>query len=125
MLTILVALTIVFFFGMRLIGLVAPERVSVINGVPELTREGRNEVRAVYGGFGIAIAVVLSAAWLDPGLRPGVAIAVAAALLGMAAGRLVAALIERPTRFYPSWFYCAVESAMAFVLIAWSSLAGT
>lgn len=32
------------------------------------------------------------------------------------AGRLVSAMIERPGRFYPSWFYCLLELAMAAVL---------
>jgi hypothetical protein len=47
-------------------------------------------------------------------------IAVAAALFGMAGGRIVAALIERATRYYPSWFYCAAETAMALVLWSWA-----
>lgn len=118
--TALVLVVIVFFFGMGLVGLATPERISAIFGVPELTPDGRNEVRAVYGGFGIAIAVALTAAWFDPTLRPGVAIAVAAALFGMAGGRIVAALIERPAHVYPSWFFCVSETAMAIVLWSWA-----
>jgi hypothetical protein len=37
-------------------------------------------------------------------------VAVAAALLGMAFGRLVARAFERPTAFYPSWFYFWIET---------------
>ncbi|MFF5258786.1 hypothetical protein ACFY4C_07555 [Actinomadura viridis] len=32
-----------------------------------------------------------------------------AALLGMAFGRLAARVVERPSAFYPSWFYFWVE----------------
>lgn len=42
----------------------------------------------------------------------------AIALAGMAAGRLVAAAIERPASFYPSWFYFTAETAMELVLLA-------
>jgi hypothetical protein len=87
-------------------------------GTTSLTADGRNEVRAVYGGFGIAVAALLVATARSPALRPGVLAAVAVALLGMAAGRVIAALAERPDRFYPCWFYCVVEAALAGVLLA-------
>jgi hypothetical protein len=118
MLTVLVGGVIGFFLLMGLLALAAPERISLIHGVRELTPEGRNEIRAVYGGFGVAIAGLLGWAATLPVYRPGVFLAVAAALAGMAGGRLVAALIERPRRFYPSWFYLALETAMAAVLYA-------
>jgi hypothetical protein len=44
--------------------------------------------------------------------------AIATALAGMAGGRLVAALVERPRRFYPCWFYALAEALMAAVLLA-------
>ncbi|MFM7212884.1 MAG: DUF4345 family protein, partial [Actinomycetota bacterium] len=55
----------------------------------------RSEVRAVYGGFGLAIAGVLVYAAIDTDLREGIALTVAIALFGMAAGRLVSAAIDR------------------------------
>jgi membrane associated rhomboid family serine protease len=72
----------------------------------------------VYGGFGIAVGVVLLVATASPALRPGVYVALAAALGGMAGGRLVAAVVERPRGFYPCWFYCLAEMLMAAVLVA-------
>ena len=111
-----VVAVIAFFLLMGLVALATPERISVIHGTPVLTPVGRNEIRAVYGGFGVAIAALLAVSWSSPVLRPGAFVAVAVALAGMAAGRVVAALIERPTRFYPSWFYFLVETAMASVL---------
>ena len=118
MLTVLTGGVIAFFLLMGLLALAAPERIALIHGVRELRPEGRNEIRAVYGGFGVVIAGVLSWAASIPVYRPGVFLAVAVALGGMASGRLVAAVIERPRRFYPSWFYFALETAMAAVLYA-------
>ena len=41
--------------------------------------------------------------------REGILITVAAALAGMAFGRLVSGLLDRPKAFYPNWFYFIVE----------------
>jgi hypothetical protein len=112
------AVLVVFFLGMGVLALAAPERILGPFGLPSLTPEGRNEVRAVYGGFGVAMAAVLASAAGSPRIAPGVFLTVGAALAGMAAGRLVAALVERPRGFYPCWFYCAVEALGAAVLFA-------
>ena len=108
----------VFFVGMGILALAAPERITAIFGTTGLTADGRNEVRAVYGGFGVAVGVLLWVAASSPALRAGVYVAVAASLGGMAAGRLIAAVFERPGRFYPCWFYCFAEALMAAVLLA-------
>ena len=114
----MVTVVAAFFVGMGLLALAAPERIPAIFGTTGLTAEGRNEVRAVYGGFGVAVGVLLMAAAASPALRPGVYAAIAASLAGMAVGRLVAAVVERPGRFYPCWFYCLAEALMATVLVA-------
>jgi len=116
LLSIAVDLVIVFFVGMGLLALVSPESISRIHGTPTLTPAGRNEIRAVYGGFGLAVAAMLVLALYAPALRAGVLLAVAASLAGMAGGRVLAALVERPTAFYPSWFYFGLETAMAVIL---------
>ena len=108
----------VFFVAMGAIALVAPERIVAPFGTAGLTADGRNEVRAVYGGFGVAMGVLLVVALGHPALRSGVFVAVATALAGMAGGRLVAAGVERPVRFYPCWFYAVVEALMAALLLA-------
>jgi hypothetical protein len=117
MLSVAVDLVIVFFVGMGLVALVSPEAVSRTYGMPTLTPAGRNEVRAVYGGFGLAVAAMLVLALYTPALRAGVLLAMAASLAGMAGGRVLAALVEQPTAFYPSWFFCVVETAMAVTLL--------
>jgi len=116
MLTIAVWIVIVFFAGMGLLGLASPESITRTFGTPILTDAGRNEVRAVYGGFGIAVAAVLVVALGNPALRAGIMLTIAASLAGMAAGRLVAGAVERPAALYPSWFYFVAETARAVVL---------
>ncbi|MGW3012265.1 DUF4345 domain-containing protein [Streptomyces sp. NPDC001219] len=109
-----------FFLGMGLYGLAAPARLVrpfriALNGAT-----ARTEVRAVYGGFGIAMAALLgwtAAGPVDP-LRRGAALAVAVALLGMALGRLAARPVEAPESWYPSWFYFCVELIAGGALLA-------
>lgn len=107
-----------FFLLMGLVALAAPQRVGAINGDAAPTLEGRNEIRAVYGGFGVLMSATLWWARAEPAYRPGVFLTVGLALAGMALGRLVSAAIERPRSLYPSWFFFALESAMAAVLCA-------
>jgi hypothetical protein len=97
--TIVILLNVVLFFVMGIGALVRPHSaVAPVGLVPE-TVDARNEVRAVYGGFGIAIAVLLVVAAQDVQLRSGVMLAVAVALLGMAAGRVISLFVERPGKW--------------------------
>lgn len=115
----LIVLVAVFFALMGLYGLARPNQLIAPFGPLADRVDARAEVRAVYGGFGIAIAVVLGVAATDTsGIRLGVCVAVAAALIGMAFGRVVSAVVERPSAFYPVWFYFLVELALAGMLFA-------
>lgn len=119
MTTVVLAVTAVLFLGMGVAALIAPTAILRPFGVVLSNADARAEMRAVYGGFGVALAALLGLAAADlPGLRPGAMWAVAFALAGMAAGRLVARCVERPTRFYPVWFYFWVELVVAAVLVA-------
>ncbi|GLX99412.1 DUF4345 family protein [Herbidospora sp. NBRC 101105] len=110
MVTVVVA---IFFAGMGVYGLVAPEKLVAPFGMRVTSADGRSEVRAVYGGFGLATAAALTPAALDAGtLRDGVLVAMALALGGMALGRAVAMLLERPSRCYPTGFYLVVETGL-------------
>ncbi|MCF0078666.1 DUF4345 domain-containing protein [Streptomyces lomondensis] len=109
-----------FFLGMGLYGLVAPGALVRPFGIELSVPEARSEVRAVYGGFGVAVGALLSWAALDAtgNLRAGVVLTVAVSLAGMAFGRLVARAVERPAAFYPGWFYFWVETLGAALLIS-------
>jgi hypothetical protein len=72
------------------IGAIAkPAFVTAQSGILKLTPAGRNEVRAVYGGFGLFMALALLVALQQPELRDGILFTVGVALGGMATGRLV------------------------------------
>ncbi len=112
----LVAAVAAFFFAMGTVALGRPERIVAYFGTLSLTRDGRNEVRAVYGGFGVALALLLLATPWMPALEAGVLVAVAAALAGMAGGRILSALVDGSPGFFP-WLFCGVELALATALV--------
>ncbi|MFD6062054.1 DUF4345 domain-containing protein [Rhodococcus wratislaviensis] len=108
-----------FFAGMGVYGLAAPVRLVAPFGLSADSATSRAEVRAVYGGFGVAVAGLLFFAAFDiHGIRSVAAVTVAVALLGMAFGRIVSAVADRPTRFYPVWFYFVVELVLAGLLLS-------
>ncbi|WP_068278783.1 DUF4345 domain-containing protein [Aldersonia kunmingensis] len=109
----------VFFLGMGVFALGAPAALIRPFGVTLESPTSRSEVRAVYGGFGLAIAAVLTyAAFRGGDVATGIVIAVGAALAGMALGRIVSAVVDERTPFYPNWFYCIVEAVGAGALFA-------
>jgi Domain of unknown function (DUF4345) len=108
--------------GFAAMGLLAREVLAQF-GVEVGTADGRNEVRAVYGGFGLAVAALLAVAAIgDPSTGEGIVVAVAFALAGMAGGGLVSAAGERPSGLYPVWTYLAIEviSAALLLVAAWA-----
>ena len=114
-----VAVVAVFFAAMGVAAVVKPALIWAPFGVAPTTPASRNEVRAVYGGFGIAIAGLLFVAdgW-TPDLRAGVPLTVAIALLGMAAGRVLSAFVEpKALMGYPG-FFLLVEAGLAGLLLA-------
>ncbi|WP_431962582.1 DUF4345 family protein [Nocardia sp. bgisy134] len=114
---VLIAVVALFFAAMGIYGLFRPGQLADTVGMLADRADAHAEVRAVYGGFGIAVAVVLGLAAADVGdLRFGVCIAVAAALGGMAFGRIWSSFTEPASAFYPVWFYFIVEVTLATLL---------
>jgi hypothetical protein len=108
----------VFFLGMGVYALAAPAMLVRPFGITLEQATSRSEVRAVYGGFGLAMAGVLAYAATAAGEhRGGMLIAVGMALAGMAFGRLVSAMVDGRTAFYPNWFYFGVEGVAGAVLL--------
>jgi hypothetical protein len=113
--TIGILINAIFFFGMGICALVQPRSViSFVQLIPE-TIDARNEVRAVYGGFGIAVSALLVYAAYHDDIRSGVLLAVAAALLGMALGRVVSLFVERPGKW--PMIFMAMESGLGGLLL--------
>lgn len=106
----------VLFAAMGVFALTWPARVVALFGAEEPTLAGRNEVRAVYGGFGLAAASALVWGLLSPRLAPGIFFALGMALWGMAAGRVLSVLIDRKSDLLP-WLFFAVELAAGGLLV--------
>jgi hypothetical protein len=104
------------FAFMGVVAILAPSRVTAQFDIPNLTIAGRNEVRAVYGGFGLAICAVLLMALAFEPLRAGICLTIAAALGGMALGRIVSAAIDRSIGGFPL-MYMGIEALGAGLLI--------
>lgn len=114
--TVVIVLAALFFLGMGIFALARPTALIRPFGINLPIPEARAEVRAVYGGFGLAISGMLVLALMGGPAREGILITVAAALAGMAFGRLVSGIIDRPKAFYPNWFYFLVEVTGAAAL---------
>lgn len=114
---LVVALIAVLFAGMGVYALLAPQALVAPFGITLQRGDGRTEVRAVYGGFGVAVAGLLALAATDPTAHRGSLVAVGVALLGMAVGRAVGRAWDRPSSFYPVWFYFWVEVIAGALLL--------
>ena len=111
-----VLIAIAGFTVMGIGAIARPAFVTAQFGILELTPAGRNEVCAVYGGFGVFMALALTVALRQPELRAGILFAVAAALGGMAAGRLASAAIDRTIDRAPLG-YLLLEIIVAVMLL--------
>jgi hypothetical protein len=103
------------FALMGLVALVSPLQVTRQFDVLALSAAGRSEVRAVYGGFGLAMVGALAWATFAPELRAGLCLAVCLAAWGMAAGRLVSVLVDRAMPPFARLFF-VVEVALGAAL---------
>ncbi|UGT63108.1 DUF4345 family protein [Nocardia asteroides] len=113
------ALAATGFVLMGLAALAAPDRIVAPFGMRATTPAAASEVRAVYGGFGIALAGVLAwAATGAGGAHTGAVLAAGIALLGMAGGRLLSRLLDPGVSFYPVYFYLLVELVSGAALCA-------
>jgi hypothetical protein len=84
-----------FMTAMGLLAIATPTRFLRFVGSETLGREGRNEVRAVYGGFGIMMGGILLFALQQTDYRSGILLCMGLALVGMSLGRVVSVILDR------------------------------
>lgn len=109
----------VFFLGMGVVALLVPEQIPAIFGGKAETPASRNEVRAVYGGYGVGISAL--AAYAQSSSRPeapGWLQCLGMSMGFMAAGRVTGVLIEREWALWPTWAFVIVEIGLAAALLA-------
>ena len=104
----------VAFFGMGIVSLVKPEFIYNLFGITSVPVDAQNEVRAVYGGFGIVMSYLLI---MEEGASyyPGILLTSAMALSGMAGGRILSTIIDKTISPFPL-FCLFVESFAAYLL---------
>jgi len=108
-------LGVIGFIFMGIGSFFLPERVTAQFGIPALSTAGKNEVRAVYGGFGVLMGIMLIIALDVPHLRQGICLTVAAALAGMALGRILSSIFDRHIDGFPLFYMC-LEAVLASVI---------
>jgi hypothetical protein len=121
MVTTLTYVVAIGFLVMGLIAFASPAFVTGLFGTTEPTVDGRNEVRAVYGGAGLAIAALVAVAPHWPRFGPGILLTVALWLFGMALGRVISRAADGGAGFYP-WLFFALEIVAGGALI-WALMA--
>ena len=110
-----IALVGMLFLCMGLLALAWPARFARQFGLQVFDRNGRNEVRAVYGGFGVAMAAICGYSLFHPEFRIGILLTFSAALFGMAMGRMISAIVDRGAGPM-MWAVMVGESAVAALL---------
>ncbi len=111
---------IITFFGLLgMIGLFATQRISTYFGTVARTADQRNELRAVYGGLSLGMAILGILSFLpEPALDAQMALFVyAVLLLCMAGARLLSLFFEeKPT--HKTYVFLAIELVLGAAAIA-------
>lgn len=105
----------IFFFGMGAIAIADPTYLLSFFDAGELGADMRNEVRAVYGGFGLLVGAMLFYSLTANRFADGIKLAISLSLTGMALGRVISLMIEPTDTSFPVLFI-GVELVMAAML---------
>ncbi|MBV1934345.1 MAG: DUF4345 domain-containing protein [Parvibaculaceae bacterium] len=119
--TVLTLGVALFFFYMGFGAVIDPDSTLSYFSAGTLGADMRNEVRAVYGGYGVAIGLLLLATLKMSSLKTGVRLTVSVSVGGMAAGRFLSMLMEQPAGDFPL-LILFVEIALVVMLAAALSL---
>jgi Domain of unknown function (DUF4345) len=93
------------FFGMiGVSAMIRPRNLLRGFSIEAHEAESRNEIRAVYGGFPMAVAALLMFSLKRPDLSDGILFTLAISSAGMALGRIVSVLIDRKLGRYPATY---------------------
>ncbi len=107
---LLVAWPALFFLGMGALALARPGQVVDRFGTRVDSLDGRNEIRSVYGGFGVAVAFLLGwAIFTDGRGELWIPSVIAVLCFGMAVGRVVSLLADRTKGSAVVWRYVLLE----------------
>jgi hypothetical protein len=102
--TLCVIASALFFGVIGVAAFLRPHNLLEGFGLRAEAIESRNEIRGVYGGFPLVVAGLLLFSLTRPDLSDGILFALAFSSAGMAAGRIVSALIDRHMGRHPAIF---------------------
>lgn len=115
--TLLVLPCAAFFGWLGIMAVSFPGALLSGFGIKVSSPDGFSEIRAVYGGLPLMMSGLLLLGLFWPRLRTSASLGVAAASLGMAAGRLVSAYLDRELGRFPGIFL-GVELTVLTALLA-------
>jgi hypothetical protein len=116
MLSIVGVLGAALFFGaIGVSAMIRPRNLLQGFSIEANEPESRNEIRAVYGGFPLAVAALLIFSLTRPDLSDGILIALATSSAGMAIGRIVSVIIDRKIDRDPA-IYMVLELIVALMI---------
>ncbi len=104
-----------FFGAIGVSAMIRPRNLLQGFSIEAHEPESRNEIRAVYGGFPLAVAALLMFSLMRPDLSNGILIALATSSAGMAIGRMVSVLIDRKLGRDPA-IYIVLELIVALMI---------
>lgn len=104
-----------FFGAIGVSAMIRPRNLLKGFSIEANEPESRNEIRAVYGGFPLAVAALLILSLTRPDLSDGILIALATSSAGMAIGRIVSVLIDRKLGRDPA-IYIVLELIVALMI---------
>ena len=90
-----VVLAALFYAALGLVALIRPGQILLGFGIEANGTDARNEIRAVYGGFPLALAAALVIGLYVPTWRSGILVCAALSTGGMTTGRAISAIIDR------------------------------
>lgn len=105
----------IFYAAIGLKAVARPRSLLAAFGIVADESASRNEIRAVYGGFPLTVSGLLILCLFNNSLSAGILTALAACSAGMAAGRIVSAIIDRSLGRAPAVFLI-VEIAVAVAI---------
>lgn len=104
-----------FFGAIGVSAMIRPRNLLQGFSIEANEPESRNEIRAVYGGFPLAVAALLIFSLTRPDPSDGILIALATSSAGMAIGRIVSVMIDRKIDRDPA-IYIVLELIVALMI---------
>jgi dolichol kinase len=114
--TICVVAAALFYGAIGVSAIMRPKHLLRGFSIEAAVSESRNEIRAVYGGFPLAVAGLLLFSLTQPELSDGILTSLSICSAGMAFGRILSALMDKTIGKHPLVFL--ILEVIVAVLIA-------